>query len=188
MIVWGGVPYDNTVGLYCATVCPKPTTSYRDQDGDGYGNAAVSTMTCDASIPAGYVGNNTDCDDADPHAYPNAPEINDGKDNQCPGDLGYGLVDEISGVSGFLNPTDNSIYSWPAQFGATIYEVARSTSPDFLANCTTRSVSSPSWSDPQTPPTGVCFYYLVRALTPHAGSWGASSAGVEETVPCQAVP
>lgn len=35
-----------------------------------------------------------DCDDLDPDVYPGAPELCDGKDNQCPRDAGYGLIDE----------------------------------------------------------------------------------------------
>jgi len=35
-----------------------------------------------------------DCDDGNPNIYPDAAEICDGVDNQCPGDVGYGDVDE----------------------------------------------------------------------------------------------
>ncbi|MBK9400864.1 MAG: HYR domain-containing protein [Bacteroidetes bacterium] len=38
-------------------------TYYADVDGDGFGNAASSVSTCDGA-PAGYVADNTDCDDA----------------------------------------------------------------------------------------------------------------------------
>ncbi|TBX65986.1 hypothetical protein EZL74_11475 [Flavobacterium silvisoli] len=39
-------------------------TYYADADGDGFGNNAVTQITCQGQ-PAGYVTNNTDCDDTD---------------------------------------------------------------------------------------------------------------------------
>ncbi len=35
-----------------------------------------------------------DCDDARDDVHPGAPEVCDGRDNQCPGDAGYGSIDE----------------------------------------------------------------------------------------------
>lgn len=73
-----------------ATVTVNPlTTFYRDADADGYGNASNSTQACTA--PSGYVSNNTDCDDTHASVYPNAPEICDGLDNNCDGQIDEGV-------------------------------------------------------------------------------------------------
>ena len=71
------------------TVTVKPvacaTVFYRDNDGDGYGNAANTTTGC--SAPAGYVSDSTDCNDNDNTIHPGAAEICDGKDNDCDGQV-----------------------------------------------------------------------------------------------------
>ena len=100
MIVWGGydgASYVNTGGRYCASGCASPTPSYSDADGDGYGDPANSTTTCDGSIPAGYVSNDTDCDDTEPAVHPGATEVCDGIDDDCNGvvdDGGDALCDD----------------------------------------------------------------------------------------------
>lgn len=43
-------------------------TWYLDADGDGFGDAASSQVSC--AQPAGYVDNDDDCDDADPLRFP----------------------------------------------------------------------------------------------------------------------
>jgi parallel beta-helix repeat protein len=147
--------------------CNPATPDVMDGDGDG--------VTCA-----------TDCNDADASIYPGAPEINDGKDNQCPGNPGYGLVDETSGDSGFHTAGVKTEYSWPAQGGATAYEVARAGSADFNLECQTAQTAGPSWSDTQNPAAGKVFFYLNRPSTPFAGSWGARSSGAQRTVSCAA--
>jgi hypothetical protein len=128
-----------------------------------------------------------DCSEGDPYTHQNAVEINDGLDNQCEGDSGYGVADELSGATGFFNPSDKNELSWPAQTGATIYETARSTAVDFSVTCVLFSTVGTTWSDGSTPTSGQVFYYLARAAAPNAGSWGQESSGNERTVNCPAL-
>ncbi len=63
---------------------------YRDADSDTYGDSFVYTQNC-SSAPAGYVSNNTDCDDTDTAINPAAAEICDAKDNNCDGQIDEGF-------------------------------------------------------------------------------------------------
>ena len=62
--------------------------SYRDEDGDGYGNPALYVEACPK--PTGYVESNADCDDHNAGIHPEAEEVCDGKDNNCDG-----TIDEV---------------------------------------------------------------------------------------------
>jgi len=61
------------------------TTFYRDMDGDGFGNPAVTQLAC--SAPMGYVANDDDCDDTNGAIKPGATEVCDGVDNNCDGTI-----------------------------------------------------------------------------------------------------
>ncbi|MDA8137952.1 MAG: putative metal-binding motif-containing protein [Desulfobacteraceae bacterium] len=65
---------------------------YRDADGDGFGDPKTSIRQTEQ--PAGYVADHTDCNDQDATIHPGAIEVVDWRDNQCPGDPGYGKIDE----------------------------------------------------------------------------------------------
>jgi len=71
---------------------------YEDADGDGYGNADESWMTC--VQPSGYVSDDTDCDDTAAAAHPGGTEVCDTLDNDCDG------VADLERV-----PTDHSTLS-----------------------------------------------------------------------------
>ncbi len=67
-------------------------TWYRDADGDQYGNPAESTASL--SQPAGYVSENTDCDDNRSDVHPGMAEVcEDGVDNNCDGQVDEGCAD-----------------------------------------------------------------------------------------------
>jgi hypothetical protein len=62
---------------------------YQDGDKDGYGDPGKVEMGCEA--PAGYVADNTDCNDGDDQSNPGASEVCGGGDNDCDG-----LTDEYN--------------------------------------------------------------------------------------------
>lgn len=64
---------------------------YRDFDGDGFGDPAISTLSC--TQPMGFVANSSDCIDTDTTVYLNAPELCDGLINSCAGQLPIDEVD-----------------------------------------------------------------------------------------------
>ena len=67
------------------------TTYYRDADGDGFGDADVTTEACD--VPSGYVGIDLDCDDTTAEAFPGNAEVCDELDNDCDDEVDEGVAE-----------------------------------------------------------------------------------------------
>ncbi|MEO1260017.1 MAG: MopE-related protein [Bacteroidota bacterium] len=77
-----GTPRAIPIDIGCYEICLTPVTCYADTDGDTYGDPNSPKVFC-STCGTGYVSDNTDCNDAYNTAYPGAPEICDGIDNNC---------------------------------------------------------------------------------------------------------
>ena len=60
-------------------------TYYTDGDGDGFGDLTSPELSCEPAT--GLVENADDCDDTSADIYPDAPELCDGLDGDCDGEI-----------------------------------------------------------------------------------------------------
>lgn len=57
------------------------TMFWRDADGDGFGDPELPQAACE--VPEGFAEQSGDCDDVRSWSHPGAPELCDGRDNDC---------------------------------------------------------------------------------------------------------
>ena len=115
--VWMGILALSALFLAGQQAWPPCT----DEDGDGFG--LLGSPFC--PYPE------MDCDDSDPDVHPGAPELCDGKDNQCPGDPGYGQVDEgcqISPAPGSTLAGTSQAFLWSQGLGS-LFEILAGPTP-----------------------------------------------------------
>lgn len=158
---------DDCDGSIDEAVTPIPT--YRDLDGDGYGQTAVMRSVC--PVPPGYVLYPGDCDDTNPLIHPSATErCGNGIDDDCDGsvDEGCGAPFAIAFIADV--PADQGhavLVEWHAQpydgmsgapVGIVRYEVRRQP---------VGGNSLPSgWDVVATIPASALVDYQVNAATP----------------------
>lgn len=71
----------------------NPVLLYRDNDGDGFGQTQQSLMDCEG-LP-GFAALDGDCDDEADTRYPGAPELCNGQDDDCDGEIDEEIVEQV---------------------------------------------------------------------------------------------
>ena len=89
-------------------------TLYLDGDGDGFGNPSISFYGC--TIPAGYVVNNSDCNDSNSSINPDAEEICNLMDDNCDGVIDEGFTTDVYYLD---NDGDGYGANFPSVFACT---------------------------------------------------------------------
>ena len=96
------------------------TSWYGDGDSDGFGDVTVTVSACAA--PSGYVGDATDCDDADAGTSPGAAEVCDGEDDDCDGTADEGVeitwYEDVDGDGYGVSATTFEACTRPTGFAA----------------------------------------------------------------------
>lgn len=77
------LPWKVTFTSLC---CEGVANCYRDNDGDGFGDPNVPQNMC-ITCANGFVSNSNDCNDYNGSVNPNAPEVCNGMDDDCDGDI-----------------------------------------------------------------------------------------------------
>ncbi|MCP3981622.1 MAG: hypothetical protein GY716_20170 [bacterium] len=109
-----------------------------------------------------------DCNDDDETINPGAVEFNDDEDDNC-----NTVKDENTGPA--VIEAQGTMYDWEDQPLATMYDVAVSTTAQFIdGTCTITRLPEgiSAHDDPIQPLPGTQRYYLNRPVEPHLGSWG----------------
>lgn len=79
-----------------------------DADGDGFGSTTFQIASCDGA-PDGYVEDSTDCNDLNAEAFPGAPELCNGEDDDCDDEVDEELEETV-----YFQDSDGDGYGDPS--------------------------------------------------------------------------
>lgn len=170
--------------------CYPPSTWYADTDGDGYGDLNAPLSVChNATAPAGYVQNSTDCDDTNPSVHPGAVEVCNGLDDNCDGTIDNATIPSATMSSLRVRTVSGTtLVSWTGITGATGYDVLGGGLNELRtahgawatltqASCLSNDLAGTSLNAGNTPPpVGDGRFYLVRPM--NCGGSGTYDEGV----------
>ena len=142
-------------------------TWYSDGDGDGYGDALVTLLSCE-SPDIGWVTNGEDCNDADAAVSPDGEEVCDGIDNDCDA-----VVDGPDSVDALTFYPDNDGDGFGLE---TFEEVCEDTAVD----CDTGTAGMDSGMDD----TGGCMEEVCTDVSSALTECAAPDGYVEDNTDC----
>jgi hypothetical protein len=131
----------------CDGEAMAPPTFFRDDDGDGYGEAsAILVETC--TLPEGYAQQAGDCAPEDTAIHPGALEVNNGVDDNCDGVIDEQVAPSPSSCSS--SSSSHAVTSAPTTLAETSTGhqtlTSETSSPDALGT-STDTVSAPTRSE-----------------------------------------
>jgi alpha-tubulin suppressor-like RCC1 family protein len=158
-------------------------TYYADADGDTYGNAAVTQVSC-TGAPAGYVSNSLDCNDTNASVHPGAIEIcGDGIDNDC-----NGVVDETCHTEIKTTQWNITLASLDTQIIANATVAAQMYRFEVSNGGTTNIFETTKYNFDLTkvPGTAYATTYSIRVALKIGGTWGDYGNAHNVTTPALA--
>ncbi len=134
-------------------------TWYADADGDGYGDAATGTTSCEQ--PSDLVADDTDCDDADSEIHPGAEDIADGLDQDCDAADGFIFSEDFESyaVGDYIAYSSYNFETWTAGSEGGTEDVPVTDEVTYSTGTRALVLSEDGGDD------------LVLTLGPSTGSW-----------------